>query len=269
MRLRPWAGIAQMSRARSLTRLDCWSCSAAGWAETRTPLRHRRDTSRIPAAGRAPTSRASFPKPDETASPPRAHPPASARGQTIRALPWEDANARLLRLGIKGGSTTSCTRAFPYSPTVARFDPRQAGQTPNHGFPRWPVHKPSFRKKQAIGCSFHRSETTERRVFTDGELFRYSVGVFLAIAKNPTVIILGFHPRDSGSSPDSGIFFCFLRPRACVRAPARVWGPWGLCARAARVWGLWGVVCLWGFGAGWGARGRVWGGGDEGGGWWV
>ena len=110
-------------------------------------------------------------------------------------------------------------------------------------------------KNSAIGCSFHRSETTERRVFTDGELFRYSVGVFLAIAKNPTVIILGFHPRDSGSSPDSGIFFCFLRPRACVRAPARVWGPWGLCARAARVWGLWGVVCLWGFGVGWGARG--------------
>ena len=134
MRLRPWAGIAQMSRAHPLARLDCQSCSAAGWAETRTPLRHRRDTSRIPAAGRAPTSRASFPKPDETASPPRAHPPASARGQTIRALPWEDANARLLRLGIKGGSTTSCTRAFPYSPTVARFDPRQAGQTPNHGF---------------------------------------------------------------------------------------------------------------------------------------
>ena len=148
MRLRPWAGIAQMSRAHSLARLDCWGCSAAGWAETRTPLRHRRDTSRIPAAGRAPTSRASFPKPDETASPPRAHPPASARGQTIRALPWEDANARLLRLGIKGGSTTSCTRAFPYSPTVARFDPRQAGQTLNHGFPRWPVQKPSFRKNQ-------------------------------------------------------------------------------------------------------------------------
>ena len=28
-----------------------------------------------------------------------------------------------------------------------------------------------------------------------------------------------------------------------------------MCARAARVWGFWGVVCLWGFGAGWGARG--------------
>ena len=42
----------------------------------------------------------------------------------------------------------SCTRAFPYSPTVARFDPRQAGQTLNHGFPRWPVQKPSFRKNQ-------------------------------------------------------------------------------------------------------------------------
>ena len=75
-------------------------------------------------------------------------------------------------------------------------------------------------------------------------------------AKNPpVVIILGFHPRDSGSSPDSGIFFCFLRPRACVRAPAR--GPWGsrVCARACV--GLWGVVCLWGFGAGWGAPWRA------------
>ena len=90
----------------------------------------------------------------------------------------------------------------------------------------------------------------------------------MAIAKNPTVIILGFHPRDSGSSPDSGIFFCFLRPRACVRAPARVWGPWGLYARAARVWGFWGVFCLWGFGAGWGAPWGVWRAGDEGGGWW-
>ena len=56
----------------------------------------------------------------------------------------------------------------------------------------------------------------------------------MAIAKNPTVIILGFHPRDSGSSPDSGIFFCLFAPAACVRAPARVWGPWGsrVCARA-------------------------------------
>ena len=84
------------------------------------------------------------------------------------------------------------------------------------------------------------------------------------------VIILGFHPRDSGSSPDSGIFFCLLRPRACVRAPARVWGPWGLCARAARVWGFGGVFCLWGFGAGKTRRGacgglltRVEGGGFD------
>ena len=106
-------------------------------------------------------------------------------------------------------------------------------------------------------------------------VFRYSVGFRVNSG------LLGYHtwlsprrprarkhPRDSGSSPDSGIFFCFLRPRACVRAPARVWDPWGLCARAARVWGFWGVVCLWGFGAGWGARGacgglatRVGGGG--------
>ena len=50
---------------------------------------------------------------------------------------------------IRSGSTPgSCTRAFLYSPTVARFDPRQAGQTLNHGFPRWPVQKPSFRKNQ-------------------------------------------------------------------------------------------------------------------------
>ena len=144
MRLRPWAGIAQMSRARPLARLDCRSCSAAGWAETRTPLRHRRDTSQIPSAARAPPCRAASRKPHETAS----HPPASARGQTIRALPWEDASARFLQLGFEvARRPASCTRAFPYSPTVARFDPRQAGQTLNHGFPRWPVHKPSFRKK--------------------------------------------------------------------------------------------------------------------------
>ena len=80
-----------------------WTAGAAALRarRTRPPLRHRRDTSRIPAAGRAPTSRASFPKPDETASPPRAHPPASARGQTIRALPWEDATARFLQLGFE------------------------------------------------------------------------------------------------------------------------------------------------------------------------
>ena len=95
-------------------------------------------------------------------------------------------------------------------------------------------------KKSAIGCSFHRSETTERRVFTDGELFRYSVGVFLAIAKNPTVIILGFHPRDSGSSPDSGIFFAPARARVC--GAFVFW----VCARAVRVWGACGAfgVCF-------------------------
>ena len=101
MRLLPWAGIAQMSRAHPLARLDCWSCSAAGWAETRTPLRHRRDTSQIPAAARPPPSPAASLKHHETASAPRAHPPASARGQTIRALPWEDATARFLQLGFE------------------------------------------------------------------------------------------------------------------------------------------------------------------------
>ena len=123
-----------------------------------------------------------------------------------------------------------------------------------------PVYKPSSRKNH---CSYHN--------------FRYSVGFRVNGG------LLGYHtwlsprrprarkhPRDSGSSPDSGIFFCFLRPRVCVRAPARVWGPWGLCARAARVWGFGGVFCLWGFGAGWGARGacggpvtRVEGGGFD------
>ena len=119
-----------------------------GLGGTRTPLRHRRDTSQIPSAARPPPSPSTFLKPHETASPSRAHPPASARGQTIRALPWEDAAARFLQLGFEvARRPASCTRAFPYSPTVARFDPRQAGQTLNHGFPRWPVHKPSFRKK--------------------------------------------------------------------------------------------------------------------------
>ena len=49
---------------------------------------------------------------------------------------------------IRSGSTPgSCARALPLFATVARFDPRQAGQTEDHGFPRWPVQKPSFQKK--------------------------------------------------------------------------------------------------------------------------
>ena len=117
MRLLPRAGVAQMSRAHSLARLDCRSCSAAGWAETRTPLRHRRDTSQIPPAARAPPSSATFLKPHETASAPRAHPPASARGQTTRALPWEDATARFLQLGFEVARRPVRARElFPYSP---------------------------------------------------------------------------------------------------------------------------------------------------------
>ena len=147
MRLLPRAGVAQISRPLPGTP-GLTALRRRGLAETRTPLRHRRDTSQIPPAARAPPSRAASRNTKETASPPRAHHPASARGQTIRALPWEDANARFLQLGFEvARRPASCTRAFPYSPTVARFDPRQAGQTPNHGFPRWPVHKPSFRKK--------------------------------------------------------------------------------------------------------------------------
>ena len=97
-----------------------------------------------------------------------------------------------------------------------------------------PVYKPSSRRNH---CSYHN--------------FRYSVGFRVNGG------LLGYHtwlsprrqrarkhPRDSGSSPDSGIFFCFFRPRACVRAPARVWGPWGLRVRPC-VWGALGVcfVC--------------------------
>ena len=49
---------------------------------------------------------------------------------------------------IRSGSTPgSCARALPLFASVARFDPRQAGQTEDHGFPRWPVQKPSFQKK--------------------------------------------------------------------------------------------------------------------------
>ena len=131
-----------------LARLDCRSCSAAGWAETRTPLRHRRDTSQIPPAARAPPSPAALSKLHETPSPSRAHHPASARGQTTRALPWEDATARFLQLGFEVARRPVRARELPLFASVARFDPRQAGQTLNHGFPRWPVQKPSFRKNQ-------------------------------------------------------------------------------------------------------------------------
>ena len=53
-------------------------------------------------------------------------------------------SAARIRSGLTPGS---CTRASPLFASVARFDPSQAGQTLNHGFPRWPVQKPSFRKK--------------------------------------------------------------------------------------------------------------------------
>ena len=103
---------------RSLAR--AWTAGAAALRagrRPRTPLRHRRDTSQIPPAARAPPSRTSLPNPHETASAPRAHPPAPARGQTIRALPWEDATARFLQLGFEVARRPARARElFPYSP---------------------------------------------------------------------------------------------------------------------------------------------------------
>ena len=106
------------------------------------------------------------PQPPETASAPRAHPPASARGQTIRALPWEDATARFLQLGFEVARRPVRARELSLFASVARFDPRQASQTLNHGFPRWPVHKPSFRKNQ--------QSAARRRLLSAAEL-RYSL----------------------------------------------------------------------------------------------
>ena len=97
-----------------------WTARAAALRagrRTRTPLRHRRDTSQIPPAARAPPSPAALSKLHETPSPSRAHPPASARGQTTRALPWEDATARFLQLGFEVARRPVRARElFPYSP---------------------------------------------------------------------------------------------------------------------------------------------------------
>ena len=87
-------------------------------------------------AARAPPSRAASRKPHETASPPRAHPPASARGQTTRALPWEEAKARLLRLGIKGAQQPARARELFPSPARAR---RAWTSSNDHGFFCYPV----------------------------------------------------------------------------------------------------------------------------------
>ena len=102
--------------AHSLARLDCRSCGAAGWAETRTPLRHRRDTSQFPPAARAPPSRAPSHKPPETASPPRAHPPASARDQTTRAFRGRTRKHACFGWGSRGSTTARARELFPYSP---------------------------------------------------------------------------------------------------------------------------------------------------------
>ena len=188
MRLLPRACVAKKCAARSLARLDWRCCSAAGWAETRTPLRHRRDTSRIPAAGRAPTSRASFPKPDETASPPRAHPPASARGQTIRALPWEDANARLLRLGIKVAPRPARPGEIFPSPARAR---RAWTRSNDHGFFCYPVEIWRIRKKPALRPTDPLSFGVSVGLRFTGELSGYHTWLSPRTSRK--------HPRDSGS----------------------------------------------------------------------
>ena len=129
----------------------------------------------------------------------------------------------------------SCTRAFPYSPTVARFDPA-SGYPRITGFPDGLFTNPASEKRSYLA----RHQRLSAAFLPPKELFRYSVGVFLAIAKNPTVIILGFHPRDSGSSPDF-FFFCFF-----LRARPRAF--WGLCARRGACLGLGGwfvCVCVW------------------------
>ena len=52
----------------------------------------------------------------------------------------------------------------------------------------------------------------------------------------------------SGIFPLGAFFFALL---GCATPRGEVGGV------PARVWGFWGVVCLWGFGAGWGRVGRV------------
>lgn len=165
MRLRPWAGVARMSRPNpgkpGLSALQ--RCRLGGDAHPFTPsTRHVTNSASSPSSAEP----RRVPQPPETASAPRAHPPASARGQTIRALPWEDATARFLQLGFEVARRPVRARELSLFASVARFDPRQASQTLNHGFPRWPVHKPSFRKNQ--------QSAARRRLLSAAEL-RYSL----------------------------------------------------------------------------------------------
>ena len=103
-----------------------------------------------------------------------------------------------------------------------------------------PVHKPSSRKNH---CSYLN--------------FRYRVGFRVNGG------LLGYHtwlsprrprarkhPRDSGSSPDSGIFFAPARARVC--GAFVFW----VCARAVRVWGACGAFGVWFVCGGLGQGGR-------------
>ena len=77
----------------------------------------------------------------------RVHPPASARGQTTRALPWEEAKARLLRLGIKGAQQPARARELFPSPARAR---RAWTSSNDHGFFCYSVQMWRIRKKAAL-----------------------------------------------------------------------------------------------------------------------
>ena len=147
MQLLPRAGVAQMSRplpgTPGLTALR--RRGLGGDAHPFTP-----STRHVTNSGSSPSSA----EPRRVTQAPRD--PFAFACASSSLGPWSDdpsasvggRDRTISAARIRSGSTPgSCTRPCPYSPTVARFDPRQAGQTGNHGFPRWHVHKPSSRKK--------------------------------------------------------------------------------------------------------------------------
>ena len=141
-------------------------------------------------AARPPPSPSTFLKPHETASPSRAHPPASACGQTTRALPWEDANARLLRLGIKVAPRPARPGEIFPSPARAR---RAWTSSNDHGFFCYPVQ------------IWANSQTSFRPMRPTDPLSIFSVSVGLRFSRELSGHHTWLSPRPSRKHPrDSG-----------------------------------------------------------------
>ena len=165
MRLLPRAGVAQMSRPLPGTP-GLPALRRRGLGETAPPFtpstRHVTISASSPSSAlprrvaQAPRDRFASACASSSLGPWSDDPSASVGGRTRACFGWAS----------RGLDARFVHASFPLFASVARFDPRQASQTLNHGFPRWPVHKPSFRKNQ--------QSAARRRLLSAAEL-RYSL----------------------------------------------------------------------------------------------